>query len=736
MANNCIIQWNCRGLKPNFNELRIMADNHNPIVFCLQETFLNSVNFNIRGFNSYHHLSTDIGGRACGGVSVLVKEGIPHSEVTINTPLQAKAVTVSAAEVMTVCSLYLPPSERLNVNHLLLLINQLPSPFIICGDFNGHHVSWGCVDNNRRGNLIDKFIVDNNICLLNSGSSTYLHPGSGSFSAIDLTLCSPSLVLDLSFSVEADMHGSDHFPIIVECGGSLPDGLPRWNFGRADWAGFQDACLERLTLEAVDMYEDPMEGFTTIFCDIAGENIPRTTTKVKKRCKSWFNKECEDAIKAREKALAVFSINITADNLSLFKIARAKARRIIRSAKSNSWKQYVSKLNSKTNIKSTWDMVRRISGKHNPSRVYHLTSNNVKITESADICNVLAESFAFNSSADNYSPTFNTFRKIAEKKKLNFNSNNAECYNEYFTLHELQNALHRSNDTSPGDDTVHYQLLKHMPEETLGLLLDIFNFIWVHHLFPKAWKTAIIIPIPKPGKDLTNPKSYRPIALTSCICKTFERMINDRLVWYLERNNILSKYQSGFRKQRSTVDHLVKLETSIRDAFINKRHIVTVFFDLEKAYDTTWKYGIMQDLHKAGLRGRLPTFVSNFLSDRVFKVRVGNTYSNLFTQEMGVPQGSILSVTLFSLKINSIVSCIKPDIECSLYVDDLAVSYSSFHMHTIERKLQQCLNSLQTWCDANGFKFSPTKTVCVHFCRQRKLHLDPELYLNRISSSW
>ena len=100
---------------------------------------------------------------------------------------------------------------------------------------------------------------------------------------------------------------------------------------------------------------------------------------------------------------------------------------------------------------------------------------------------------------------------------------------------------------------------------------------------PKSWKEATIIPIPKPGKDNTNPNNYRPIALTSCICKTLERMINERLVWYLEKNNIITEFQSGFRHQRSTNDHLVRLETFIREAFVKKEHLVAVFFDLEKA---------------------------------------------------------------------------------------------------------------------------------------------------------
>ena len=86
-------------------------------------------------------------------------------------------------------------------------------------------------------------------------------------------------------------------------------------------------------------------------------------------------------------------------------------------------------------------------------------------------------------------------------------------------------------------------------------------------------------------------------------------MINDRLVWYLESNGIITDFQCGFRSQRSTTDHLVRLETVIREAFAKKQHLVSVFFDLEKAYDTTWKYGIMKDLFDIGLRGQLPTFI-------------------------------------------------------------------------------------------------------------------------------
>ena len=127
----------------------------------------------------------------------------------------------------------------------------------------------------------------------------------------------------------------------------------------------------------------------------------------------------------------------------------------------------------------------------------------------------------------------------------------------------------------------------------------------------------------------------------------------------------------------SSNDHLVRLETFVRDAFIKKEHLVSVFFDLEKAYDTTWKYGILKDMSDLGLKGRLPNLISSFLSDRNFQVKLGSTLSSAYKQEQGVPQGSILSVTLFNIKINNIVKCLNPGVDCSLYVDDFVICYRS-----------------------------------------------------------
>ena len=731
-----LLQWNCRGIKANYDEVLLLMSKYNPSVFCLQETFLKtSDNMTFKNYSMYNHIHEN-SNRACGGSSIIVSNKVPHREIPLNTQLQAVAVVVTLHRPMCICSVYIPPSSEINEELLFELISQLPPPFLIVGDFNSHNKLWGSEETDNKGIILEDFLNDYDLSLLNGKVPTYLSPSSGKYSNLDLSITHPALYLDYSWNVTDDLCGSDHFPILLSYNNDNEDKPPqRYKFKKADWETFKIKCSSKLNESCFHEDINPIEKFSETLLEIADDCIPKTTNKSNNtKDRPWFDDECKKAIRLRKAALRKFNVIPVHSNLENYKILRAKARRAIREAKRKSWRNYVSKLNYRTPIKKVWNMIRKISGKRAKTKISHLKKENDNIaTTPIDISNTLAQTFAHNSSSDNYSTEFTKIKSRQEKENLNFKSDNSEDYNLPFTLRELSESINKSHDTAPGPDGIHYQLLKHLPNDTKSLLLSIFNNVWSSGNIPQNWKEAIVIPIPKPDKDDTIPSNYRPISLTSCLCKTLERMINVRLIWYLESQNIITNMQSGFRKHRSTTDHLVRLETFIREAFTKKHHLVSIFFDLEKAYDTTWKHGIMKDLHDVGLKGRLPNFISNFLSNRHFNVKVGTTLSDSYEQEEGVPQGSILSVTLFSLKINSIVKALNPGVKCSLFVDDFVICFSGKHMHTIERQLQQCLNKIQDWATNNGFKFSKSKTKCVHFCNQRNCHEDPELKLDNVA---
>ena len=724
-----IIQWNINSFHQNRPELEHLLQN-NPAIICLQETKAKEP-LKMRGFTSYNVFSRAADDRACGGVSVLIKNCISQTRVPVTSNIQCVAVRVSLHRTFTVCSIYIPPSQSFAIADLDHIYSQLPSPAMLVGDFNAHHVSWGNNRTSTKGIIIDNFLRKNSLNLMNDGSFTYLHPGSGTQTAIDLSICHPSLFLDFKWRVSDDSSGSDHFPIFIDTLLPSPDeSPPHLILSKANWDLFSHYCETEITTDIFENESYPISIFTAKINEIANKCIPSSSGKCKKRKRPWFNQECKDAINSRKKSLSNFQKQPTQDNLIHFKHFKAKARRTIRTCKKQSWQKYVSTLNNQTPMTKVWEMVKKISGKCTKNSLSMLKKDQTTISNTEDIANCFAHSFSNNSSNENYSEKFKRHQAISEKNTLNFKSNFSHQYNKKLKMKELLSSIKKAKNTSPGPDQIHYQLLKHLPFSCLQILLNILNFIWDGGDFPPEWSDAIVIAIPKPGKDPTSDTNYRPISLTSCLCKTMERIINDRLMYYLESNKLLTALQSGFRKSRSTTDHLIRLETFIRQSFIKGEHCVGVFFDMEKAYDMTWKYGIMKDLYDFDLRGNLPIFIDKFLHDRAFQVRVGSTLSQEVIQEQGVPQGSILSVTLFAIKINSIVKCLTNDTNASLYVDDFQICFSGQNMSVIERKLQLCINKLEKWSNENGFRFSATKTACVHFCRKRKLHLDPELFLS------
>ncbi|KAK4327289.1 hypothetical protein Pmani_002230 [Petrolisthes manimaculis] len=368
--------------------------------------------------------------------------------------------------------------------------------------------------------------------------------------------------------------------------------------------------------------------FTDVLHSAALNSFLKTSGYFPKRPVPWWSPVCTTAV--REKRAAFSHLRRNRGDPTLledFRWARARARRVLKEARRASWKAYVSSINSKTPLTQVFKRVRKMAGKFSPSSPPVLKVNGVQIMDSLTVANTMAEAFARVSSRDSRPLAVRHELRAKERTALNFSGNENESYNHIFTLRDLHSALSLCGNTSPGPDNIPYAMLRHLGEEAILFLFALYNRIWVEGVFPSGWRVATILPFPKPCKDSSVALNYRPIALTSCLCKLFEKMVNVRLVYFLERGDFLSPSQSGFRKHRSTTDSLVRLEAAACEAFARHQHLVCVFFDLEKAYDTTWQYGILQQLHVYGLQGRLSRFLKEFLSGRSFSVRVGTALS-------------------------------------------------------------------------------------------------------------
>ena len=171
---------------------------------------------------------------------------------------------------------------------------------------------------------------------------------------------------------------------------------------------------------------------------------------------------------------------------------------------------------------------------------------------------------------------------------------------------------------------------------------------------PPDWKKAIVVPVLKPNKSALETGSYRSIARTLVLCKLMERLIANRLRWWMEDNGLYNKFQSGFRRRRSCQDHIMRLADEVHKAINNKQFTLSVMIDLEKAFDRVWHQGLLYKMKQLGLRGNVFKFVEDFLKDRSIKVSVGAAMSSTYVVENETPQGSVLSPLLVIIMINDL----------------------------------------------------------------------------------
>ena len=711
-----------------------MISDLDPAGFCLQDTRLTKAREQFFQFKGYQSYFKSIGSTA-SGVALYIKKSIPQSEVTLRSNLQVVAARATMkGKTYILSSIYVPPSTHPTVADFDHLLAQFQLPYLLNCDLNAHSPYWNASYTSPRGKTIETIIDKHHLLPLNITEKTHWNRAHNTYSLVDLSLSHPAIFLDFQYEVLPDLHTSDHYPILIKLSNAAETTKPpHFNFRKADWSALKSDCLQFITPALFEGGgDDKMHIFTSKLIELAKKNIPQSSRLPRPCSKPWWDDECKALVRERNKAERLNKRFPNLNNKMRVKLIQAQCRRKFRRKKRQSFRNFTSSINSKVHSKKVWSMVQKLTGKKVPNHLNHLKDEQGHfITDSKNISNKFGDTFSNNSSSDNYSQDFrDNVKTPAENTPIDFSDNSYHRYNKKFKLRDLKRSIKRAKDSAPGPDQVHYLILKNLPNETLTVLLDLINEYWESHLFPPSWREALVIPLPKEGKDHNYANSYRPIALTSCICKTLERMVNERLVFHLDKNKILSKFQCGFRNDKSTLDQLVRLETYIRDAFASKEHVVAIFFDLHKAYDTAWKHGILKDLYDMGLRGNLPIFIQNFLSNRIFSVIYGNILSDSYTQEEGVPQGAILSTTLFNIKLNGIVKEVLPGVQCSLYVDDFVLYFRSKSMRTIKRKLKPCILKVKAWCLKNGFTISEgeDKTVGMHFCK-KKCCKDPVLKL-------
>ena len=226
-------------------------------------------------------------------------------------------------------------------------------------------------------------------------------------------------------------------------------------------------------------------------------------------------------------------------------------------------------------------------------------------------------------------------------------------------------------------------------------------------------KSADVIPIHK-SKEKHIAPNYRPISLISNLAKILEKIIHKRITTFINKCDILSKNQYGFRKNKSTKDALTLISNVIYGNLDKSTPIAITFLDLAKAFDTVNHQILLDKLYIYGIRGNAHNLIKNYLGNRQQKVKLNNITSQLVSVDIGVPQGTMLRLLLFLLYINDLLLDIPEDSIVS-YADDTAVVTSWIE---VETKMNETLHKISTWLAYNKLSLNTDKTVYIEFGNQ------------------
>ena len=224
-------------------------------------------------------------------------------------------------------------------------------------------------------------------------------------------------------------------------------------------------------------------------------------------------------------------------------------------------------------------------------------------------------------------------------------------------------------------------------------ILQLYNKSIRSVTFPSRWKTSIVIPIPK----IYNPihaSDMRPISLIPLPGKILEHLISKRIKTFLAQNKVLSENQHGFRKSHSTITSICTLLHNIYNNVNHKKDTYLLYLDLKKAFDTVSHNILIGKLGNIGLDQKTVSWFSNYLNDRKQYVKFVNQNSNILSVSYGVPQGSILGPTLFSIYINDLADLLPPE-NILLYADDTVLYGSN------PTEVQKMLDCTYDWCGEN-----------------------------------
>ena len=609
---------------------------------------------------------------------------------------------------------------------------------VFLGDFNAHHGEWlfPYQDTDHAGRETYKLAVTH-------GLSQLVHEPTRIPDVVGHTAYCLDLLLTTdpdrySVSVSSPLGTSDHCLVKSVSHYSPTDSSPTgtrrvWRYKSADWDEMRHFFAAFPWRQICFSSNDPSccaDAVSSVILQGMEYYIPFADISLETKARPWFNAECILAERQKHEAYLAWADarKRKAEDLQNWKKAYNSAakscKKVIRKARFDHIGRIGDKLASyPSGSKAFWSLAKSVESNFCRPSLPPLRRTDGSLAHTAkEKADLFAELFAKYSRLDGnsnippqlppYGPkmrAIHVFQKEVLKCMLNLDVNKAS-----------------------GPDGIPAIVLKRCAAELSPILTRLYRLSLKTGKVPKSWKHANVQPVPKKGCR-ADPANYRPVAITSVICKIMERVLNNRLLAYLEANELLSDGQYGFRTGRSTGDLLVYATHIWSEALEGHGEAIAVSLDISKAFDRVWHEALLSKLPAYGILPGFCDWISDFLRERSFRVVLDGYSSDLMAINAGVPQGSVLSATLFLLHINDLLSdgLIGYADDCTVvdrYISNARASPGAIQdlRESMIGRVDLALRRVSNWGDTNLVKFNPSKTqACLFSAKKRAFDFSP-----------
>lgn len=696
-------------------------ENESSDIICITETWLAEIDtFDMENYFTFR--DDRLNGRG-GGCLILVRSNILCELIIFpkkyeNVEIIALKLTV-AKYVFRIVNVYSPPACCENqYNDVFSAISHLFQdsnlPTILCGDFNIPDVNWSTFwapNVNYQAEILNLLCDFHLTQLIDEPTHT-------AGNILDLLLVNEPFLAH-SIEIVAPLTDTcDHYMItfcvtIPECLDTPTVSNQYFNFSKTNFRELKcflsnvnwDILRNDLNIFDANEFEklivDTIQYGISIFTP-SSSSLPkktfcsRRTVMLKTEKKSIFKqlrKAKKQNLFRKINSLTIEYKNICQDLQR--SIRRQNWEREQKILKCDDMKIFYKFVNSKLTVK-----------KNEPP----LKINNDVIFSNEHKAESFSDFFASVFSEDNHTmPNFNF-----EKTNATFlNDLIFDRYNVFKVLKSLKSSL------SYGPDKIPNIILKHCAEELASPLSTLFNFSFQEGKLPDRWLQARVIPLYKNKGDPSLLKNFRPISLTSCICKVLERLVKKKLVKFCERSNVFPSEQHGFRSNRSTVTQMLEFCNFLSKNLDEKKvhQIDAVYLDFEKAFDKVCHAKLAYKLEKIGIQGIFLNWLKAFLTNRTQFVDVKGSTSNSVIVSSGVPQGTVLAPVLFLIFTCEIRSHVL-DCHMKAFADDI-VLFKIIHSVGDVTNLQENLDSVFSYSNDWQLKLSTEKCFLLSYGRRQ-----------------